>query len=208
MSKKQTKGKEKDLKKEVGQDAHSTEAPLDAEQVKEENGGETDASVEEAAEAVEGVPCEEDRMAELEKQVAELNDKHLRLVAEYDNFRRRTLKEKMDLSKSAGEKIFSGMLPVVDDFERALQYLEAASDLEAVKEGINLIYNKFLAYLSRHGVQVMETREVAFDADMHEAVTKIPAPSEDLKGKILDCVEKGYLLDDKVIRFPKVVVGE
>src|SRR5690554_7910381 len=109
----------------------------------------------------------------------------------------------MDLSKSAGEKIFSGMLPVVDDFERALQYLEAASDLEAVKEGINLIYNKLLAYLSRHGVQVMETREVAFDADMHEAVTKIPAPSEDLKGKILDCVEKGYLLDDKVIRFPK-----
>lgn len=208
MSKKQTKGKEKDLKKEVGQDAHSAEAPLDAEQVKEENGGETDASVEEAAEAAEGVPCEEDRMAELEKQVAELNDKHLRLVAEYDNFRRRTLKEKMDLSKSAGEKIFSGMLPVVDDFERALQYLEAASDLEAVKEGINLIYNKFLAYLSRHGVQVMETREVAFDADMHEAVTKIPAPSEDLKGKILDCVEKGYLLDDKVIRFPKVVVGE
>ena len=208
MSKKQTKGMEKDLKKEVGQDAHSTEAPLDAEQVKEENGGETDASVEEAAEAAEGVPCEEDRMAELEKQVAELNDKHLRLVAEYDNYRRRTLKEKMDLSKSAGEKIFSGMLPVVDDFERALQYLEAASDLEAVKEGINLIYNKLLAYLSRHGVQVMETREVAFDADMHEAVTKIPAPSEDLKGKILDCVEKGYLLDDKVIRFPKVVVGE
>src|SRR5690554_4740110 len=117
MSKKQTKGKEKDLKKEVGQDAHSTEAPLDAEQVKEENGGETDASVEEAAEAAEGVPCEEDRMAELEKQVAELNDKHLRLVAEYDNYRRRTLKEKMDLSKSAGEKIFSGMLPLVDDFE-------------------------------------------------------------------------------------------
>lgn len=208
MSKKQTKGKEKDLKKEVGQDEHSTEAPLDAEQVKEENGGETDASVEEAAEAAEEVPCEEDRMAELEKQVVELNDKHLRLVAEYDNYRRRTLKEKMDLSKSAGEKIFSGMLPVVDDFERALQHLEVASDLEAVKEGINLIYNKFLAYLSRHGVQVMETREVAFDADMHEAVTKIPAPSEDLKGKILDCVEKGYLLDDKVIRFPKVVVGE
>ncbi|WP_088655719.1 nucleotide exchange factor GrpE [Geofilum rhodophaeum] len=205
MSKKQAKGKEKELKKEVEQDEHSTESPLDAEQVKEENGDETDAAPEEAAEAV---PCDEDRVAELEKQFADLNDKHLRLVAEYDNYRRRTLKEKMDLSKSAGEKIFSGMLPVVDDFERALQHLEAASDLEAVKEGISLIYNKFLAYLSRHGVQVMETREVAFDADMHEAVTKIPAPSEDLKGKILDCVEKGYLLDDKVIRFPKVVVGE
>jgi molecular chaperone GrpE len=150
----------------------------------------------------------EDQIEVLEKQLAEMNDKHLRLIAEYDNYRKRTLKEKMDLTKSAGERIFVKILPVVDDFERALQHLDAASDLDSVKEGIGLIYNKFVSFLTQQGVKVIDTKDQDFDADLHEAITKIPAPSEGMKGKIVDCVEKGYLLEEKVIRFPKVVVGE
>ncbi|MGQ1945985.1 nucleotide exchange factor GrpE [Geofilum sp. OHC36d9] len=144
----------------------------------------------------------------LERKLAELNDKHVRLIAEYDNYRKRTLKEKMELTRLAGEKIFLNILPVVDDFERAIQHLDTASDLNAVKEGINLIYSKFITFLNQNGVKEVETKEQDFDLDLHEAITKIPAPAEDLKGKIIDCVQKGYMLDDKVIRFPKVVVGE
>lgn len=144
----------------------------------------------------------------LKQQIAELNDKHIRLIAEYDNYRKRTLKEKMELTRLAGEKIFLNILPVVDDFDRAIQHLDTASDLNAVKEGINLIYNKFITFLNQNGVKEVETKEQDFDLDLHEAVTKIPAPAEELKGKIIDCVQKGYMLDDKVIRFPKVVVGE
>jgi len=144
----------------------------------------------------------------LKRQLEDLNDKHLRLIAEYDNFRKRTLKEKMELSKSAGESILLGLLPVIDDFDRALDHLDSASDLKAVKEGIDLIYNKFKNFLKQQGVSEIETKEQEFDSETHEAITKIPAPSEELKGKIIDCVQKGYKLNDKVIRYPKVVVGE
>ncbi len=151
---------------------------------------------------------EEEKIEQLEKELGTLSDKYIRLIAEYDNYRKRTLREKIELSRQAGEKIFVDILPVIDDFERALQHLEGAEDLNSVKEGIEIIYNKFIAYLSRQGVKEIETFEQAFDAELHEAVTKIAAPNEKLKGKIVDCVEKGYKLDDKVIRYPKVVVGE
>jgi molecular chaperone GrpE len=144
----------------------------------------------------------------LRQQLKELNDKYLRLVAEYDNFRKRTLKEKMELSKSAGESILLGLLPVIDDFDRARAHLGTASDLDAVKEGIDLIYNKFKEFLKQQGVTEIETEEQEFDSELHDAVTKITAPSEDKKGKIIDCIQKGYKLNDKIIRFPKVVVGE
>ena len=112
------------------------------------------------------------------------------------------------LFRSAGEKIFMGILPVVDDFERALQHFNSADNVEALKVGVELIYSKFISYLSSNGVKAIDTDKVTFDADLHEAVTKVQAPTEDMKGKVVDCVEKGYMLDEKVIRFPKVVVGE
>lgn len=149
-----------------------------------------------------------DEIELLKRQLEDLNDKHLRLIAEYDNFRKRTLREKMELSKSAGEGLLLGLLPVIDDFDRARAHLGTASDLDAVKEGIDLIYNKFKEFLKQQGVTEIETEEQEFDSELHEAVTKIPAPSEDKKGKIIDCIQKGYKLNDKVIRYPKVVVGE
>lgn len=149
-----------------------------------------------------------DKLSEVEKQLAELQDKHIRLIAEYDNYRKRTLREKIELTKLAGEKIFVGILPVIDDFERAMIHLSSSDSVDALREGVDLIYNKFIAFLGQNGVKVIETESQPFDAEIHEAITKVPAPSEDMKGKVIDCVEKGYMLDEKVIRFPKVVVGE
>ena len=155
--------------------------------------------------------CDEeglDKVEELTLKVSELNDKYLRLSAEYDNYRKRTLKERMELLKSAGEGTIKSLLPVIDDFDRALVHLDDASDLDAVKEGIDLIYIKFQEFLKRNGVVEIEARNKDFDTDLHEAVTKIPAPSNEMKGKVVDCIEKGYMLNDKIIRFAKVVVGE
>ncbi len=155
-----------------------------------------------------GLSPEEKKIEELTGKVSELNDRYLRLSAEYDNYRKRTLKERMELTKSAGEGLLKGILPVVDDFDRAISHLGEASDLKAVKEGIDLIYNKFQEFLKQNGVSEIEAKEKEFDTDLHEAITKIPAPTEDLKGKVIDCIEKGYMLNDKVMRFSKVVVGE
>jgi molecular chaperone GrpE len=137
-----------------------------------------------------------------------LNDNYLRLHADFDNYRKRTLKEKSELLRSGSERVLSGILPVVDDFERAIQNLKTADNIDAVKEGIDLIYSKFLSFLDKNGVKVMDTDGQHFDADQHEALTIIPAPSEDMKNKIIDTVEKGYTLDGKVMRFPKVVVAQ
>ena len=142
----------------------------------------------------------------LEQKVAELTDRNLRLMAEFDNYRKRTLKERADLIKTAGENIFVNMLPLIDDFERALKAMETAQDVAAVKEGVQLIYDKFIKFLDQNGVKEIPTENAVFDVDRHEAVTTFPAPSEDMKGKIMDCVTKGYTLNDKVIRYPKVVV--
>ena len=139
---------------------------------------------------------------------AELNDKNLRLMAEFDNYRKRTMKERMDLLKTAGEKVLVDMLPLVDDFERGLKAMETSDDVQAVKDGVELIYSKFMAFLLQNGVKVIPTEEVPFDTEFHEAITTFPAPSEELKGKIIDVASKGYTLNEKVIRFSKVVVGE
>jgi len=138
----------------------------------------------------------------------DLNDKYLRLTAEFDNYRKRTIREKADILKTAGENIFVEMLPVIDDFERGLKAIDETSDISAAKEGVELIYHKFKTFLNQNGVKEIETENQPFDVDLHEAVTTIPAPEKSLKGKIVDCVSKGYTLNDKVIRFPKVVVGE
>ena len=154
---------------------------------------------------------EEKLVQELEKaneQIEEQKDKYLRLSAEFDNYRKRTMKEKAELILNGGEKSLSSILPVVDDFERAIKTMETATDVNAVKEGIELIYNKFLAVLAQNGVKVIETKDQPLDTDYHEAIAVIPAPSEAQKGKILDCVQTGYTLNDKVLRHAKVVVGE
>ena len=155
------------------------------------------------------------REAELEEKITELtaslavtNDKYLRLSAEFDNFRKRTLKEKMDLMKNASESVIVSFLPVIDDLERALNAIDISDNLETTKEGINLIYNKFKDFTKQNGVVEIEAKGLALDTDHHEAITKIPAPSEDLKGKIVEVVQKGYMLNDKVIRYAKVVIGE
>lgn len=155
---------------------------------------------------------EEERLAqELEKaneQIEEQKDKYLRLSAEFDNYRKRTMKEKAELILNGSEKSIGSILPVVDDFERALKNMETATDVAAVREGVELIYNKFMSVLGKNGVKVIETKEQPLDTDYHEAIAVIPAPEEALKGKILDCVQTGYILNDKVIRHAKVVVGE
>lgn len=160
----------------------------------------------------EAPPTEEEKLAqELEKaneQIEEQKDKYLRLSAEFDNYRKRTMKEKAELILNGGEKSISSILPIVDDFERALKNMETATDVAAVKEGVELIYNKFMSVLGQNGVKVIETKEQPLDTDYHEAIAVIPAPNEALKGKILDCVQTGYILNDKVIRHAKVVVGE
>ncbi|MDR0983013.1 MAG: nucleotide exchange factor GrpE [Culturomica sp.] len=142
------------------------------------------------------------------EQLAALNDKYLRLSAEFDNYRKRTLKEKADMLKNAGEDVLSKILPVMDNFERALDSIEKSNDIDAVRKGIELIYGSFKDFLAQNGVQEIACTNEEFDADVHEAVTKIPVATDDLRGKVVDCIQKGYTLNGKVIRFPKVVVGE
>ena len=145
---------------------------------------------------------------ELEARIAELEDKNLRMMAEFDNYRRRTNKEKLELMATAGERIFTDMLPLVDDFERAMEAIShQPSDVSQLGEGVNLIYQKFLAFLAANDVHPIETEGVDFNTDEHEAVTTFAA-GEDQKGKVIDCTQKGYKLGEKVIRFAKVVVGE
>ena len=157
-------------------------------------------------------PTEEEKLAqeleEANKVIEEQKDKYLRLSAEFDNYRKRTMKEKAELILNGAEKAISSILPIVDDFERALKNMETATDVAAVKEGVELIYNKFMSVLGQDGVKVIETKEKPLDTDFHEAIAVIPAPDKSLKGKILDCVQTGYTLNDKVIRHAKVVVGE
>lgn len=171
-----------------------------------------DTAENEASQEEEAPLTEEEKLAqELEKAnavIEEQKDKYLRLSAEFDNYRKRTMKEKAELILNGGEKSISSILPIVDDFERALKNMETATDVAAVKEGVELIYNKFMSVLGQNGVKVIETKEQPLDTDYHEAIAVIPAPTEALKGKILDCVQTGYTLNDKVIRHAKVVVGE
>jgi molecular chaperone GrpE len=141
-------------------------------------------------------------------QISDLQDKYVRLMAEFDNFRKRSLKERAELIKSAGDDVLINILPVMDDFERGITAMETSQDIEAVKQGILLIYNKFKDFLILRGVKEMDALNQDFNVDVHEALTKIPAPEEHLKGKVVDVIQKGYTLNDKVIRYAKVVVGE
>jgi molecular chaperone GrpE len=149
----------------------------------------------------------EKKIAELEEQVAQLNDKYLRIYSEFDNFRRRTAREKVELLNAAGEETIKALLPVLDNFERALRTNETATDLKAVNEGINLIAHMLRSTLQQKGLQAITSIGEPFNTDVHEAITEIPAPSPEMKGKVVDEVEKGYTLNGKVIRFAKVVVG-
>jgi molecular chaperone GrpE len=149
-----------------------------------------------------------EEIEKLKQEKGEWNDKYLRIVAEFDNYKKRTLKEKTELLKYGGEAVLQGILPVVDDFERARKSISEASDLDAVKAGIELIYNKFAEFISQQGIKEIEAQNLDLNTDFHEAITRFPAPTEEMKGKIIDVVQKGYLLHDKVMRFAKVVVGE
>ena len=173
-------------------------------------------AVENAETTQEEVPAQEltveeqlaNMLAEAQQMVNEERDKYLRLAAEFDNYRKRTLKDKAELIKNGGEKTLTAILPVLDDFERALKNMEATEATQAMKEGVELIFTKFNKVLAQEGLQKIETEDKNFDVDYHEAIALIPAPSEELKGKILDCVQTGYMLNDKVIRHAKVAVAQ
>jgi molecular chaperone GrpE len=144
----------------------------------------------------------------LKAELAELNDKYIRLYSEFDNYKRRNSKERIELLQTASKEVILAMLPILDDFERAEKSMKSATDIQAIKEGVTLIHHKFQSILNAKGLKAIETIGKEFDVDYHEALTKIPAPSEDLKGKVVDELEKGYTLNEKIIRFAKVVIGE
>jgi molecular chaperone GrpE len=150
----------------------------------------------------------EDKIAELEADVAEAKDKYIRLYAEFDNYKKRTVKERLDLISTAGRDTISSLLPVLDDFDRAKKSADDESTNEVFTEGVSLVYNKFKGLLSSKGVTEMTSTGELFDPELHEAITEIPAPTEEMKGKIIDTIEKGYMLNDKIIRHAKVVVGK
>ena len=147
-------------------------------------------------------------VASLAEKVEQLTKEKLLLMADFDNYRKRTIKEKADLIKSGGEECLKNLLPIIDDFERSLQAINKATNVDALVEGVNLIYNKFKGYLAQNGVKEIETADAPFDTEYHEAVTTFPVEDPDKKGKVIDCVQKGYTMNDKVIRYSKVVVGE
>ncbi len=175
------------------------------EQVNGEGQPETGAKEETTSETV---VEEQSKEPTLEERYAELNDKYIRIHAEFDNFRKRTNKEKLDIISTANAGVLKDLLPVLDDFERAIQNNANATDLESVKEGFNLIFNKFKHTLETKGLKAMDSMGQPFDVEIHEAIANIPAPSKKEQGMVMDTVEKGYYLNDKVIRFAKVVVGQ
>jgi len=157
----------------------------------------------------EGSPAGESaQIAELTRKLTEMQDRYLRLSAEFDNYRKRTLREKIDMTKTAGEGVLVTILPVIDDFDRAMNSLRDTENCTAVKEGLQLIYIKIGDFLRQNGVSEMEVLDKPFNADVHEAVTNVAVDDEAKKGKVIDVIQKGYMLNEKVIRYPKVVVGE
>lgn len=161
-------------------------------------------TIEEPIEETAPEPTAEEK---LQEQVAALNDKYIRLFAEFDNYKRRTQKERVELLQTAGKDVIISLLPVLDDFDRANKAIETAADINPIREGIALVHSKLKGLLAQKGLKEIESINTVFDTDNHEAITNIPSPSEDLKGKVIDELEKGYTLNDKVIRFAKVVVG-
>ncbi len=184
------------------------------ETVTEETIEEVEAVEEEATEEVEEVEAVEEEVKEektiesVEKELGEMKDKYLRIFAEFDNYRKRTFKEKQDIIKLAAKDTLNALLPAVDDFGRAIKVANENENEENIPEGIVHVYNKLMKGLEQQGVRVMESTGTDFDSELHEALTKIPAPTEDLKGKVIDTIEQGYYLNDKIIRYAKVVVGQ
>jgi molecular chaperone GrpE len=199
-----TKEKNQPLEEEVLKNEEVMEETAQAEENQQEE------TAQEEAPAAEQTVEEQlaNMLEEAQQMVREEKDKYLRLSAEFDNYRKRTLKEKAELIKNGGEKTLTAILPVLDDFERALKNMETSEETKAMKEGVELIFNKFQKILGQEGLQKIETEGKEFDTDFHEAIALIPAPSEDLKGKILDCVQTGYMLNEKVIRHAKAAVAQ
>ena len=183
-------------RKEAQQNAETQNTTTETEQNNQEEEKEqiVEASVEEQLEAANA-------------EIASLKDQLLRKIAEFDNYRKRTIKEKTDLILNGGEKTIITILPVLDDMERALKNMKSAEDVNAVLEGVELIYKKFIDILGKQGVSIIETKEADFDVDLHEAVAQLPAPTPELKGKVMECTQTGYKLNEKVIRHAQVVVG-
>lgn len=175
-------------------------------QTEEQNAEVESQNAEEEQPAKEETP--EDKIAALQAELEKSQKEYLFLMAEFDNYRKRTVKEKAELIKNGGEKAMLGLLPVIDDFERAIDAIDKSSDVESLKEGVDLIYNKFMKYLESQQVKPMESTGTDFDADVYEAVTTFPAPDESMKGKVIDTVQKGYTINEKVLRHAKVVVGQ
>ena len=193
-------------------DKKNVEQPVENQVEKElldaaNNGDAVNAGEAEGSEEVSEAETLQAKVAELEARVADLEDLKLRQMAEFDNFRRRTNKEKLELMTTAGERIFKDVLPLVDDFERAKDAMTKTDDIEAVRQGIELIYSKFIGFLAANDVKAIDTTDADFNTDLHEAITTFAA-GEDKKGKVIDCTQKGYTLGEKVIRFAKVVVGD
>lgn len=177
----------------------------------EEQDVKNEAQTEENIENSEETTQEADESSIIEKLEAEkkeLNDKFLRLFSDFDNFRKRSAKEKLDITKTASSGVIKDLLSVVDDFDRAIENNEKSEDIDAIKEGFTLIHNKFYSILKNKGLAAVDAKGETFDVDKHEAITQIPAPTEDMKGKVVDVIEKGYALNETIIRFPKVIVGQ
>ena len=185
-----------DLKEEAAQVEEVTPEEVNPEETTPES---------EAKDACEDV---EKQVAELQSQLEKEKKEYLFLMAEFDNFRKRTLKEKSEIIRNAGENVLKGLLPIMDDFERGIKAAESSPEAESVKEGVNLIYNKLKKYLEQNGVKEIDPQDDTFDTEKHEAISVVPVPDEEKKGKILDTVEKGYTINDKVLRHAKVVVGQ
>jgi len=195
---------------EIIEEMTGTESKLDDDSKPEGNDdiskSEEDVEMEETIEPE--VEASDEELAALHVKIAELKDKYLRLAAEYDNYRKRTLREKADLVQTAGQSLLKDILPVVDDFDRGIEAASNTEDMDAVRTGMELIYNKLKDFLTNNGVKEIDAMNEPFDTDWHEAVTNIPVSDEEKKGMIVDVIQKGYMLHNKVIRYPKVVVGE
>ena len=192
-------------KKEQGQ-VKEEELQQEETQTEAQNAEVESQNAEEEQPAKEETP--EDKIAALQAELEKSQKEYLFLMAEFDNYRKRTVKEKAELIKNGGEKAMLGLLPVIDDFERAIDAIDKSSDVEGLKEGVDLIYNKFMKDLESQQVKPMESTGTDFDADIYEAVTTFPAPDESMKGKVIDTVQKGYTINEKVLRHAKVVVGQ
>lgn len=208
MSTKENKQAQEDILKEQSeQTVDNTQTGTSEEEAVQASEAEEQIESEEAQELTAEEKLEKE-LGTVKKLVEEQKDKYLRLSAEFDNYRKRTLKEKAELIKNGGEKAITSILPILDDLERALQNMQKAEDVKAIYDGVDLIYQKFLKELSHEGLKKMEPIGEAFDTDYHEAIALVPSPSEEQKGKVLDCVQTGYTLNDKVIRHAKVVVAQ